>query len=179
MGAATKRPGKVIGMHFFNPAHVMKLIEVIPGLETAQETIDDVVMFAESLRKLPVVVRECPGFLVNRLLGPFLNEATYCLQEGAAPAPDIDEALRDFGMPMGAFILADTVGLDIATHAGEQMYHEYGARMELPQLMYRMLEAGRLGEKAARASTGTAAKRMLRIARHRGRSEARGQPVHS
>ena len=163
MGAATKRPGKVIGMHFFNPAHVMKLIEVIPGLETAQETTDDVVMFAESLRKLPVVVRECPGFLVNRLLGPFLNEATCCLQEGAASASDIDEALRDFGMPMGAFILADTVGLDIATHAGEQMYHEYGARMELPQLMYRMMEAGRLGEKAGKGIYGYGGEEDVRI----------------
>ncbi len=154
MGAATQRPGKVIGLHFFNPAHVMKLIEVIPGLETAQDTTDDVVMFAESLRKLPVVVRECPGFLVNRLLGPYLNEATYCLQEGAASATEIDEALRDFGMPMGAFILSDTVGLDIATHAGEQMHREYGVRMELPQLMYRMLEAGRLGEKAGKGIYG-------------------------
>ena len=71
-------------MHFFNPAHVMKLVEIIPGLETAQETIDDVVMFAESLRKIAVVVQECPGFLVNRLLMPYLNEATWCLQEGAA-----------------------------------------------------------------------------------------------
>ena len=78
MAAATKRPGKVIGMHFFNPAHVMKLVEIIPGLETTQDTIDDVVMFTESLRKLPVVVQECPGFLVNRLLVPFLNEAAYC-----------------------------------------------------------------------------------------------------
>jgi 3-hydroxyacyl-CoA dehydrogenase len=154
MASATKRPGKVIGMHFFNPAHVMKLVEIIPGLETAQDTVDDVVMFTESLRKLPVIVRECPGFLVNRLLGPFLNEATYCLQEGAANATEIDETLRDFGMPMGAFILADTVGLDIATHAGEQMYREYGVRMELPQLMYRMLEAGRLGEKAGKGIYG-------------------------
>jgi 3-hydroxyacyl-CoA dehydrogenase / enoyl-CoA hydratase / 3-hydroxybutyryl-CoA epimerase len=154
MGSATKRPGKVIGMHFFNPAHVMKLIEVIPGLETAQDTTDDVVMFAESLRKLPVIVRECPGFLVNRLLGPFLNEATYCLEEGAASASDIDEALRDFGMPMGAFILSDTVGLDIATHAGEEMHREYGARMELPQLMYRLIDAGRLGEKAGKGIYG-------------------------
>jgi 3-hydroxyacyl-CoA dehydrogenase len=154
MASATQRPGKVIGMHFFNPAHVMKLVEVIPGLETSQETVDDVVMFAESLRKLAVTVRECPGFLVNRLLGPFLNEAAFCLQEGAASATAIDEALRDFGMPMGAFILTDTVGIDIATHAGEQMYHDYGARFEPPQLMHRLMEAGRLGEKAGKGIYG-------------------------
>ena len=72
MAAATKRPGKVIGMHFFNPAHVMKLVEIIRGLDTSQDTIDDVVAFTESLRKLPVVVEECPGFLVNRLLMTYL-----------------------------------------------------------------------------------------------------------
>jgi 3-hydroxyacyl-CoA dehydrogenase len=154
MAAATRRPGKVIGLHFFNPAHVMKLVEVIPGLETNQETADDVVMFAESLRKLPVMVRECPGFLVNRLLAAFFNEATYCLQEGAASATEIDEALRDFGMPMGAFILMDVVGLDVCAHAGEEMYREYGLRMEPPQLMYQLLAAGRLGEKAGKGIYG-------------------------
>lgn len=154
MAAATRRPGKVIGMHFFNPAHVMKLVEVIPGLETAQETVDDVVMFAESLRKMPVVVQECAGFLVNRLLGPYMNEASFCLQEGAASASEIDEALREFGMPMGAFILMDVVGLDICAHAGEEMYLEYGVRMEPPQLMYRLLEAGRLGEKVGKGIYG-------------------------
>jgi 3-hydroxyacyl-CoA dehydrogenase / enoyl-CoA hydratase / 3-hydroxybutyryl-CoA epimerase len=154
MGAATRRPGKVIGIHFYNPAHVMKLVEVIPGLDTTQETVDDVVTFAESLRKLPVVVQECPGFLVNRLLGAFLNEASYCLQEGAATATEMDEALREFGMPMGAFILMDTIGLDIAAHAGEEMYAAYGPRMEPPQLMYRLLEAGRLGEKAGKGIYG-------------------------
>jgi 3-hydroxyacyl-CoA dehydrogenase/enoyl-CoA hydratase/3-hydroxybutyryl-CoA epimerase len=91
---------------------------------------------------------------VNRLLGPFLNEASYCLQEGAASATEIDEQLRDFGMPMGAFILLDTVGLDIAAHAGEQMYREYGVRMELPQMMSRMMETGRLGEKAGKGVYG-------------------------
>ena len=83
MGAATKRPQKMIGMHFFSPAHVMKLVEIIPGLDTSQETVDDVVMFTESLRKIAVVVQECPGFLVNRLLMPYIGEAVFALQEGA------------------------------------------------------------------------------------------------
>src|SRR3989338_1610864 len=84
LGQVTKRPHKVIGMHFFYPAHIMKLVEAIPGLETSEETTGDVIGFAESLRKLPVRVNECPGFLVNRILMPYLNEAAYCVQEGAA-----------------------------------------------------------------------------------------------
>ena len=94
MATATRRRRKVIGMHFFIPANVMKLVEVIPGLETGQETVDDVVMFAESLRKIPVVVQECAGFLVNRILMPFLNESVYALQEGAASASQIDARCR-------------------------------------------------------------------------------------
>ncbi|MBI3306350.1 MAG: 3-hydroxyacyl-CoA dehydrogenase family protein [Candidatus Omnitrophica bacterium] len=94
MGAATKRPEKFIGMHFFYPASVMKLIEVIPGLATGQETIEDVVNFSESLRKIPVRVNECAGFLVNRLLMPYLNEAAYCLQEGAATREELDKIVR-------------------------------------------------------------------------------------
>ncbi len=154
MAAATRRPGKVIGVHFFNPAHVMKLVEVIPGLETTQETVDDVIMFAESLRKLPIVVQECAGFLVNRLLGPFLIEATLCLQEGAATAPEIDAALRAFGMPMGAFTLLDTISLDVGAHALAEMHGEYGPRMVPPQLMGRLLQAGRLGEKTGKGVYG-------------------------
>jgi 3-hydroxyacyl-CoA dehydrogenase len=154
MAAATKRPAKVIGMHFFNPAHVMKLVEVIPGLETSQETIDDVVAFTESLRKLPVVVQECPGFLVNRLLMPYLNEATYCLQEGAATAAEIDRAVVEFGMPMGPFTLMDMLGIDVCQYVGEYLYSEYGPRMEPAKLFYKLVEAGRFGEKAGKGFYG-------------------------
>jgi len=148
MGAATRRPAKVIGMHFFNPAHVMKLVEVIPGLDTSQETVDDVVSFAESLRKIPVVVQECPGFLVNRLLMPYLNEATLCLQEGAADAQTIDRAIVDFGMPMGPFTLMDMLGIDVCSDVGLYLYSEYGERMRPAGLFHKLLAAGRLGEKA-------------------------------
>ena len=148
MGAATKRPAKVIGMHFFNPAHVMKLVEVIPGLDTDQDTIDSVVTFAESLRKIPVVVQDCPGFLVNRLLMPYLNEAAYCLQEGAATAAEIDEAVVGFGMPMGPFILMDMLGLDICYDVGKYLYSEYGERMKPAALFERLYRLGRYGEKA-------------------------------
>ncbi len=146
MGAATKRAQKMIGMHFFSPAHVMKLVEIIPGLDTSQETVDDVVMFTESLRKIPVVVQECPGFLVNRLLMPYLNEATLALQEGAASAREIDETMVKFGWPMGPFTLMDMLGLDVVYHTAEYLSGEYGA--EIPGLFKMMFEAGRLGEKA-------------------------------
>lgn len=148
MAAATDKPHKVIGMHFFNPAHVMKLVEVIPGLDTGRETQDDVVMLAETLRKIPVVVQECPGFLVNRLLMPYLNEATLALEEGAATATNIDKAAVDWGMPMGPFTLMDMLGIDVCADVGNYLYSEYGERMAPARLFERLLEAGRLGEKA-------------------------------
>jgi len=148
MGAATNKPHKAIGMHFFNPAHVMKLVEVIPGLDTDQETIDDAVMFAESLRKIPVVVQECPGFLVNRLLMPYLNEATKALEEGAATATEIDQAIVEWGMPMGPFTLMDMLGIDVCGHVGEYLYSEYGERMSPAPLFLKLIETGRMGEKS-------------------------------
>ncbi len=154
MASTTKRPDKVIGMHFFNPAHVMKLVEIIPGLETSQETIDDVVAFTESLRKIAVVVQECPGFLVNRLLTPYLNEATRCLQEGAATATEIDAAAIDFGMPMGPFALMDMLGIDVCNDVGEYLHGEYGPRMEMARLLNKLVDAGRLGEKNGKGFYG-------------------------
>jgi 3-hydroxyacyl-CoA dehydrogenase len=147
MGAASGRPSKMIGMHFFNPAHVMKLVEIIPGLETAQETTDDVVSFTESLRKLPVVVQECPGFLVNRLLVPYLNEAVLALEEGEAAANDIDQQMQNWGMPMGPFILMDMLGLDVCADVGSYLEAEYGGRMKGAALFSMLVKAGRLGEK--------------------------------
>jgi len=148
MAAVTDKPHKVIGMHFFNPAHVMKLVEVIPGLDTGRETQDDVVMFAESLRKIPVVVQECPGFLVNRLLMPYLNEATLALEEGAATATEIDKAVVEWGMPMGPFTLMDMLGIDVCADVGEYLYSEYGDRMTPARLFEKLLDEGRLGEKS-------------------------------
>lgn len=148
MGKYSGRPGKMIGLHFFNPAHVMKLVEVIPGLDTSQETVDDVVQFTESLRKIPVVVQECPGFLVNRLLMPYLNEAVLALQEGVASATEIDEKMRDWGWPMGPFFLMDMLGLDVCAHVGEYLEQEYGSRMHGAELFRELVSAGRLGEKS-------------------------------
>jgi 3-hydroxyacyl-CoA dehydrogenase / enoyl-CoA hydratase / 3-hydroxybutyryl-CoA epimerase len=148
LAAATARPRKVIGMHFFNPAHVMKLVEVIPGLDTSQETVDDIVMFAESLRKIPVVVQECAGFLVNRILMPFLNESVYALQEGAATATEMDRVVVASGMPMGPFTLADFLGLDVCSDVAGTLYEEYGERMRPAELLGMIVAAGRLGEKS-------------------------------
>ncbi len=148
LGAATKRPGKVIGMHFFYPAHVMKLVEVIPGLDTSEETTSDVTTFAESLRKLPIRVNECPGFLVNRLLMPYLNEAAYCLQEGAASPKTIDEAMTGFGMPLGPFALVDTLGFDVCHHVVQILKDAYYPRMEPAPLWEAIFTQGRLGVKS-------------------------------
>jgi 3-hydroxyacyl-CoA dehydrogenase len=150
MGQASGRPHKVIGMHFFNPAHVMKLVEIIPGAETDQDTIDTVEQFTQELRKIPVIVQECPGFLVNRLLMPYLNEATLALEEGAASAQEIDEAMGrgGFGWPMGPFFLMDMLGIDVCAHVGEYLASEYGDRIKQAKLFPRLVEAGRLGEKA-------------------------------
>lgn len=147
MAAATRRPQKVIGLHFFNPANVMKLVEIIPGLDTNQETVDDVLMFAESLRKIPVVVQECPGFLVNRLLMPYLNEAVWALSESAATAAEIDEAMTSFGWPMGPFTLMDMLGIDVCYDVGNYLHSEYGARMATAPLYEPLFRAGRFGEK--------------------------------
>lgn len=148
MGSATRRAQKVIGMHFFSPAHIMKLVEVIPSPETDQETVDDVVRFTEELRKIPVVVKECPGFLVNRLLMPYLNEAVMSLQEGAATAAEIDGVLTDFGWPMGPFTLMDMIGIDVCAEVGEYLHSQYGDRGAPAILWEKLVEAGRFGEKA-------------------------------
>jgi len=149
MASATKRPHKVIGMHFFNPAHVMKLVEIIPSSETDQDTIDTVEQFAQELRKIPVIVQECPGFLVNRLLMPYLNEAVIALQEGAATTEEIDKAMgrEGFGWPMGPFTLMDMLGNDVCYHVGEYLSNKYGDRMEAAALFKEIFDAGRFGEK--------------------------------
>ncbi len=150
MGAATTRPHKMIGMHFFNPAHVMKLVEIIPGAGSDQDTIDTVEQFTQELRKIPVIVKECPGFLVNRLLMPYLNEAVLALEQGAATAQEIDEAMGrgGFGWPMGPFFLMDMLGIDVCAHVGEYLMTYYGERLAPVKLFEELVEAGRLGEKS-------------------------------
>lgn len=148
LGAVTKRPEKVVGIHFFFPAHVMKLIEVIPGLATSEETVADSVAFCEGLRKIPVRVNECAGFLVNRLLMPYLNEAALAAEEGGASPRDIDKAMVDFGFPMGPFILVDTIGLDICYDVAGVLLEEYGNRMKPAGLWGALYKLGRFGVKS-------------------------------
>ncbi len=147
IASATKRPEKVVGMHFFYPAAVMKLVEVIPGIQTGDETVDDTMAFTESLRKIAVRVNECAGFLVNRLLLPYLNEAVMALGEGAGKAPDIDAMMRDWGFPMGPFTLIDVLGLDVCGSVGDTLYQSYGPRMAPAPLWKKLTEAKRYGQK--------------------------------
>lgn len=154
LAAGLKRPEKVVGLHFFNPAHVMKLVEVIPGMATSSETVDDAVAFAESLRKIPIRVQECAGFLVNRLLMPYLNEAAMALQEIGRPEAAVEEAKRldaamvALGLPMGPFALTDMIGLDVAAKVAAILHDSFGPRMAPAALLEEMVKAGRLGPKS-------------------------------
>jgi 3-hydroxyacyl-CoA dehydrogenase / enoyl-CoA hydratase / 3-hydroxybutyryl-CoA epimerase len=149
MQGALERPADFAGMHFFNPVHRMPLVEVIRGDATSDETIATVVALTRRLDKTPVVVKDGPGFLVNRILAPYLNEAGWLLAEGGA-VEEIDRALRRFGMPMGPLRLLDEVGLDVARHAGAVMHAAFGERLQPPPAI-EALEATRLlGRKGGR-----------------------------
>ena len=148
IATVTRRPNQVVGMHFFNPVYAMKLVEVIPGLDTSPEIVQAVVGLSERLGKTPIRVRECPGFVVNRLLMPYLNEAALALQEGAAPANDIDEAMKAFGMPMGPFTLLDMIGIDIAEKVSNILYDAYGPRMAVAGILPEMVQEKRFGRKS-------------------------------
>ncbi len=150
LGAATRKPGRVLGLHFFNPAYAMPLVEVIPGLATEQQMIDDAVGFAESIRKTPVVVKECAGFLVNRVLMAYLNEAVLCLEDGSASHREIDQEMAAFGMPVGPFALLDTIGLDIAADVSRILHQSYGPRMAPASLLDLLVKEGRWGAKTGR-----------------------------
>lgn len=142
----TSRGKQVIGMHWFNPPHVMKLIETVAAIDTSSETIQSVVDFCRKVGKTPVRIKECAGFLVNRLLGIYMNEALFMLGEKEMPAP-IDRAAVRLGMPMGPLVLGDMVGWDIIYHSNQTLFEEYGTRFAIPQLLSQMVEAGKLGQK--------------------------------
>ena len=153
MGSATKRPDKVIGLHFFNPAYTMKLIEVISGKQTSEETRKIATDFSVSLDKEPVQVKDTPGFIVNRILGAALGEAIYLLEEGTASAEDIDKAVvLGLNWPMGPLQLADFVGLDVVFHSGKSVAEALGEdylrkRSQPSKLLEKMVKEGRLGMK--------------------------------
>ncbi|MFY9322159.1 MAG: 3-hydroxybutyryl-CoA dehydrogenase, partial [Bacillota bacterium] len=150
--AATRRPEKVIGMHFFNPVPVMKLVEVIAGYETSEETLKTTQRLAERFGKTPVVVKDSPGFIANRLLIPMINEAVYCLMENVASKEDIDKvACLGMNHPMGPLAVADLIGLDVCLAIMETLHERFGDPKYRPcPLLRKMVESGRLGRKAGK-----------------------------
>jgi 3-hydroxyacyl-CoA dehydrogenase/enoyl-CoA hydratase/3-hydroxybutyryl-CoA epimerase len=146
MATAVKDPGRVVGMHFFNPVDKMPLVEIIRGEKTSDAAVATIVALSRRLRKTPIVVKDAPGFLVNRLLMPYLNEAAYLADAGYS-VEATDKTLLDFGMPMGAFILLDEIGLDVAYKVGKILENAFGARMKACDLSHKLVDAKLLGKK--------------------------------
>ena len=152
LAAQTQRPSQIIGMHFFNPVPMMKLVEVIRGLETSDDTFTQVKELAEALGKSPVEVNDAPGFVSNRVLMPLLNEAMYVVMEGMATAEAVDEVFK-LGMahPMGPLTLADFIGLDVCLDIMRVLHDGLGDPKYRPcPLLIRMVDAGWLGRKSGR-----------------------------
>jgi 3-hydroxybutyryl-CoA dehydrogenase len=152
IAALTKRPDKVIGMHFFNPVPMMKLVEVVRGLATSQATYETVRELAVKLEKTPVEVNDAPGFVSNRVLMPLLNEAMYAVMEGVATPPAVDEVFK-LGMahPMGPLTLADFIGLDVCLDIMRVLHDALGDPKYRPcPLLIKMVDAGWLGRKSGR-----------------------------
>jgi len=152
LAAVTGRPHKVIGMHFFNPVPVLKLVEVIRGLDTSDETAAAIVALAEELGKTPAEARDFPGFVSNRILMPFINEAAYALMEGVAEAEAIDTIAKlGFAHPMGPLALADLIGLDTCVAIMDVLHEGLGNPKYAPcPLLRQYVQAGRLGRKSGR-----------------------------
>ncbi len=152
LATATSRPDKVMGIHFFNPVPVMKLVELIKSITTSEETFTCVNSFALKLEKQPVEVNEAPGFIVNRILVPMINEAVFILNEGVAEAKDIDIAMkRGANHPMGPLALGDLIGLDVCLAIMETLYKEFGDSKYRPcPLLRKKVRAGQLGRKTGK-----------------------------
>jgi len=149
---AVREPSRVIGLHFLNPAPIMKLVEVVRGVETSDDTFERAVAFCKALGKQVVVSADTPGFVVTRLAAMLLNEAICALHEGVASAEDIDDAIKHaYNHPMGPLALADLIGLDVVLSSLETLYRGYGDPKYRPCILLRKLvEAGRLGRKTGR-----------------------------
>ncbi|MEM7355625.1 MAG: 3-hydroxyacyl-CoA dehydrogenase NAD-binding domain-containing protein, partial [Acidobacteriota bacterium] len=149
LAEASKRPENMIGMHFFSPVHKMPLIEIIKTPETSQRALATTVEVGRRMGKTIIVVNDGPGFFTSRVLGPFINEALWCLHQGAS-IEQIDRALTGWGWPVGPMALLDEVGLDIANHAGEVISEYAGARADTSPIFKQMIDGGRLGRKSKR-----------------------------
>ena len=141
-----KNPSRVVGLHFFNPVHRMPLVEIVRAPTTSDTTLAEVLRFVQKIGKIPIIVKDSPGFLVNRILVPYLLEACKLFAAGGDPV-EIDEAMLDFGMPMGPLRLLDEVGLDVGKHVAETLVAAFPDRMSLPAMMDAMIEKGFLGRK--------------------------------
>jgi len=150
LASATERPERFVGLHFFNPVHAMKLVEVAPSLRTDQDTVETCIAFAKQLGKTPVVVADSTGYIVNRLLVPYMVDAIACLERGLGSIGDIDTAMQNgANHPMGPLALADFIGLDIVFHMASLLHEEYKEpRFSPPALLRRMVLAGYLGRKS-------------------------------
>ncbi len=146
MAQSLAQPENFAGMHFFNPVDRMQLVEVIRGAKTSDQTVVTLVALAKKIGKTPIVVRDCPGFLVNRILFPYMNESLLMLEEGATPR-DVDKAATAFGMPMGPITLNDVVGIDTSHYAGQVIAAAFPDRVKHPRILGELVAAGRLGQK--------------------------------
>lgn len=146
LGSEIKNKKNFLGVHFFNPVNLMPLVEIIPTEQTSKESINKVCEMLISSGKTPIVVKDCAGFIVNRILLPYLNEAAFILEEGSR-IERIDSIIKDFGMPMGPFTLADTVGIDIGYKVASILNESYGSRMPIASLIEKMYNAKLLGAK--------------------------------
>ena len=146
MASALARPENFVGMHFFNPVHRMPLVEVVRGAQSSDQAVATTYALALTLGKVPVVTNDGPGFLVNRILGPYMNEAGFLLADGAS-VEAVDRAAKKFGMPMGPLRLVDEVGIDISRHAGQSLHEALGDRLSPSPPLVALADSGRLGKK--------------------------------
>ena len=146
IAATVHRPERVVGLHFFNPVHRMQLVEIVAAKQTAPEVLQRTLQFVQRIGKLPVVVQDSPGFVVNRILMPYLIEAGNLFEAGAS-ITDLDEAMLDFGMPMGPMRLLDEVGTDVSLHVAQTLAVAFGDRLKIPAHLREMIKAGLLGRK--------------------------------